>query len=78
MSEATRRLSLACKLQPNPGAGTDNENSNNGNNGSDGGSNSFDEKNLVGKDKRLYEQRKKSVGSEMVGVLQVLGKVSDE
>lgn len=64
MSEATRRLSSACKLQP-----TKNEN------GADNGS-SFDEKSLDGKERMMFEQRKKSVGNEMVGVLQVLGKVS--
>ena len=66
MSEATRRLSSACKLQPS--GKTEG-------NGSDSGG-SFDEKNLEGKGRLLFEQRKKSVGNEMVGVLQVLGKVS--
>ena len=60
MSEATRRLSSACKLQQNGG--------------DNGGS--ADETGLDGKEKDLFERRKNSVGSEMVDVLRVLGKVS--
>lgn len=78
MSEATRRLSSACKLHPNGvGKGNNGGSSNDGDDGNDNSAGgSFDEKNMDSKEKMLYEQRKKSVGNEMVGVLQVLGKVS--
>ena len=80
MSEATRRLSSACKLHPSNGKGNHNSSSSNtnsdGNNEENDDGGSFDEMNLGSKDRILYEQRKKSVGNEMVGVLQVLGKVS--
>lgn len=76
MSEATRRLSSACKLHPNGVGKSLGSGSNDGDDISGGGS--FDEKNLDTKERNLYEQRKKSVGNEMVGVLEVLGKVLDE
>jgi hypothetical protein len=66
MSEATRRLSSACKLQPTT----------NKENGAETGN--FDERSMDSKDRVIFEQKKKSVGNEMVGVLQVLGKVSEK
>jgi len=63
MSEATRRLSLSCKLHDSSG---------NGNGNGDG--DQYDN----GKQKIKLAERKKSVGDEMVGVLQVLGDVLDE
>jgi hypothetical protein len=76
MSEATRRLSAACKLQPSKKVNVGNTNSNDeSGGGSFNAATNFDENNLDGKEKFLYEQRKNSVGSEMVDVLQVLGKV---
>lgn len=81
MSEATRRLSSACKLHPSNHKGGNSNSGSSGNDGEDGaedgsGNGSFDENNLDSKERLLYEQRKKSLGNEMVGVLQVLGKVS--
>ena len=80
MSEATRRLSSACKLHSN--INVNNNNSSGGSNTSGGNSeetiigSSLDESLLDSKEKILLEQRKNSVGNEMVMVLQVLGKVS--
>ena len=76
MSEATRRLSSACKLHGN-GVGKGNHNGGGNDNDDDGGGDNFDENNMDSKERMIYEQRKKSVGHEMVGVLQVLGKVSE-
>ena len=76
MSEATKKLSLACKLQPSNSHSHNNNNSNN-NNGIENTGGSFDENTLDQKEKAIFEQKKNSVGNEMVEVLQVLGKVSD-
>jgi len=72
MSEATKRLSAACKLDDASG-------SHNGNNGHNSHNNSnHNSSTNSGDDKTMLDERKKSVGSEMVGVLQVLGKILDE
>lgn len=76
MSEATRRLSSACKLQPN--SHKDNGNGEDGNSGSNSssGNQMLDESQMDAKTRNMFEAKKKSVGSDMVGVLQVLGRVS--
>lgn len=76
MSEATRRLSSACKLHPSNGKGKNNSTNSDGNNEENYDGGSLDEMKLGSKERIIYEQRKKSVGNEMVDVLQVLGKVS--
>ena len=81
MSEAMKKLSLACKLQPSNSHSHNNNSSNNNNsnnnNGIENTGGSFDENTLDQKEKAIFEQKKNSVGNEMVEVLQVLGKVSD-
>ena len=67
MSEATRRLSQSCKLKA-----TKNNVDANGNT-ADGTLNS-----LTSKDQQIIDERKKSVGKEMVSILEVLGNVLDE
>jgi hypothetical protein len=68
MSEATRRLSQSCKLQSFQNGANKSE------------SPPYDDVGtfLSDKDKKAYSERKASVGEEMAGVLQVLGKVLDE
>jgi len=68
MAEATRRLSQSCKLQATK----------NSIDSSSGIAHDGDSANLSEKERHFYSERKKSVGDEMVGVLQVLGKILDE
>ena len=67
MSEATRRLSQACKLEVPMGGG---EEENEVDNGSGGG--------RLEKERSLMKERRKSVGEDMVNVLGVLGQVCTE
>lgn len=71
MSEATRRLSQACKLEvPEGGSSGGGEEENEGDNGSSGG--------RLDKERSLMKERRKSVGEDMVNVLGILGQILDE
>ena len=65
MSEATRRLSHSCKLKSVK-------------NHLDQSTNDDNNNHLSEKEKHLIDERKKCVGEEMVGVLEVLGNILDE
>lgn len=77
MAEATRRLSLACRLQPTNTSQSSggNHNNSNGNNNNNSGGNGSDRETEQQHRQKIVQERREAVGEDMGVVLETLGEV---